>query len=57
MLMVGKGNRVELHNLGEDRAEDIDKDQSREHPDIVGRLSKLVLDWRPRCPRSRIPRA
>ena len=39
------GKRVELHNLIADRDEDIAKDQSKEHPEIVARLSKLALDW------------
>jgi hypothetical protein len=39
------GQRVELHNLKSNRTEDISKDQSKDHPEIVARLSKLVRDW------------
>ncbi len=44
------GQRVELHNLKLDRAEDISKDQSKEHPEIVARLKKLALDWNATLP-------
>jgi len=39
------GKRVELHNLKSDFLEDVDKDQSKKHPEIVKRLTKMVLDW------------
>ena len=39
------GQRVELHNLKTNRTEDIAKDQSKDHPEIVARLSKLIRDW------------
>ncbi|MEP6672079.1 MAG: sulfatase-like hydrolase/transferase [Chthoniobacter sp.] len=39
------GKRVELHNLIADRNEDIAKDQSKEHPELVARLTKMALDW------------
>ena len=44
------GQRVELHNLKLNRAEDVAKDQSKDHPEIVARLSKLALDWKATLP-------
>jgi hypothetical protein len=39
------GQQTELHNLKSNRAEDVAKDQSKAHPEIVTRLSKMVHDW------------
>ncbi|QDU91351.1 Arylsulfatase [Pirellulimonas nuda] len=39
------GARAELHNLKADRAEAVAKDQSKEHPEIAARLTKMALDW------------
>ncbi|EMI43313.1 sulfatase-like hydrolase/transferase [Rhodopirellula sp. SWK7] len=44
------GQRVELHNMKTDRAEDIAKDQSKEHPELVSRLTKMALDWKATLP-------
>ena len=44
------GHKVELHNLTANRAEDVAKDQSKEHPEIVARLSKLALEWHATLP-------
>ncbi|TWU44222.1 Arylsulfatase [Novipirellula aureliae] len=44
------GKRVELHNMKTDRAEDIAKDQSKEYPEVVSRLTKMVLDWKATLP-------
>ena len=44
------GQKVELHNLKANRAEDIAKDQSKDHPEIVARLRKLALDWKVTLP-------
>jgi N-acetylgalactosamine-6-sulfatase len=44
------GQKVELHNLKSNRAEDIAKDQSKDHPGIVARLTKLALDWKATLP-------
>jgi N-acetylgalactosamine-6-sulfatase len=44
------GQRVELHNLKSNRAEDVAKDQSKDHPEIVARLTKLALDWKATLP-------
>jgi N-acetylgalactosamine-6-sulfatase len=44
------GQRVELHNLPSNRAEDITRNQSKEHPEIVQRLTKLVLEWNASLP-------
>ncbi len=39
------GSRVELHNLITNRDEKIDKDQSKEHPEMVAKMTKMALDW------------
>jgi len=44
------GHRVELHNLKSNRAEDVSKDQAKEHPKIVAHLKKLALDWNATLP-------
>ncbi|MCX8496348.1 MAG: sulfatase-like hydrolase/transferase [Akkermansiaceae bacterium] len=44
------GQRVELHNLKTNRSEDISKDQSKDHPEIVARLTKQTLDWNATLP-------
>jgi N-acetylgalactosamine-6-sulfatase len=46
--MTEDAKRVELHQLVNDRAEA--KDVAKEHPEIVARLSKLVLDWKATLP-------
>ena len=48
LTMTEDAKRVELHQLVNDRAEA--KDVSKEHPEIVARLSKLVLDWKATLP-------
>ncbi|MEO6788710.1 MAG: sulfatase-like hydrolase/transferase, partial [Chthoniobacteraceae bacterium] len=48
LAMTDDAKRVELHRLTEDRAEA--NDVAKEHPDIVARLSKLVLDWKATLP-------
>jgi len=40
--MTEDTKRVELHDLGQDSAEATDL--SKDHPEIVARLSKLALD-------------
>ena len=45
LLMTYGAERVELHDLSQDRAEDAGRDQSKAHPEIVARLSKLALEW------------
>lgn len=55
LVMTYGANRVELHNLGTDRAENARKDQSQEHPEIVARLSKLALDWQATLPTTADP--
>ncbi len=44
------GQRVEFHNLKANRTEDISKDQSKDHPEIVARLKKQALDWNATLP-------
>ncbi|GDY20622.1 N-acetylgalactosamine-6-sulfatase [Verrucomicrobiota bacterium] len=44
------GQKVELHNLKSNRAEDVAKDQSKDHPEIVARLKKQALDWNATLP-------
>lgn len=50
LMMTYGAERVELHNLKTDRAEDVSKDQAKAHPEIVARLSKLALDWHATLP-------
>lgn len=48
LAMSSDAKRVELHQLGNDRAEA--KDVARQHPVIVERLTKLVLAWKATLP-------
>ena len=50
LLTTFDGQRVELHNLKSNRAVDVAKDQSKDHPEIVARLTKLALDWKATLP-------
>ncbi|MBL9189664.1 MAG: sulfatase-like hydrolase/transferase [Opitutaceae bacterium] len=44
------GTQSELHNLKWNRAEDAAQDQSKAHPDITARLTKMVLAWNATLP-------
>lgn len=46
----GNAEGVELHHLKSDRVEEAGKEQSKEHPEIVARLTKLALDWKATLP-------
>ena len=48
LLLAEDAKRVELHRIPTDRAESTDV--AKEHPDIVARLTKLVLDWKTTLP-------
>ncbi|MCY2977456.1 MAG: sulfatase-like hydrolase/transferase [Planctomycetota bacterium] len=48
LVTTDDANRIELHQLKDDRAESVDL--AKEHPDIVARLTKLVLDWNATLP-------
>ncbi len=48
LAMTYDAQRVELHQLIEDRAEA--KDTSKEHPEVVARLAKLAQDWKATLP-------
>jgi len=48
LAMTYDASRVELHQLINDRAEA--KDVAKENPEIVARLSRLVLDWKSSLP-------
>ena len=50
LVMTYGAERVELHNLNSDRAEDAGRDEAKAHPEIVARLSKLLLDWHATLP-------
>jgi N-acetylgalactosamine-6-sulfatase len=50
LAMTFGGERVELHNLSADRSEAVGQDQSRKHPEIVARLSKLATEWHATLP-------
>ncbi len=48
LAMTDDAQRVELHRLTDDRAEDTD--MAKDHPEIVTRLSKLALAWKSTLP-------
>ncbi len=48
LVMTNGAQRVELHDLSDDRAET--SDAAKDHPDIVTRLSSLALDWKATLP-------
>jgi N-acetylgalactosamine-6-sulfatase len=48
LVMTDDAKRVELHHLAHDHAEATNV--AKDHPDIVARLSKLVLDWKATLP-------
>jgi N-acetylgalactosamine-6-sulfatase len=45
LLTTYDGARTELYDLTANRAEDAAKDQSKQQPEIVARLTRLVLEW------------
>ena len=44
------GKRSELYNLPANRAEDVAKNQAKEHPQVVARLTRLALEWNATLP-------
>jgi N-acetylgalactosamine-6-sulfatase len=48
LVLTDDAQRVELHHLTQDRAEA--NDVSKDHPEIVTRLTKLALDWKATLP-------
>ena len=52
--MTEDGNRTELYQLDQDRAEA--RDVSSEHPEIVARLTALVREWKASLPESPDPK-
>jgi hypothetical protein len=44
------GKRSELYNLPANRAEDVTKDQAKEQPEVVARLTQLTLQWNATLP-------
>lgn len=48
LVLTYDAQRVELHHLRYDRAEA--KDVAKDHPEVVERLTKLVLDWKASLP-------
>jgi N-acetylgalactosamine-6-sulfatase len=48
LVLTDGAQRIELHHLTHDRAEATDV--SKDHPDIVARLSKMALDWKATLP-------
>lgn len=50
LLMTEDAQRVELHNLKTDRAEEAGKDVSKAHPEIVTRLMIMALQWKATLP-------
>jgi N-acetylgalactosamine-6-sulfatase len=53
LVMTDDAKRIELHHVPNDRAEA--RDVSREHPELVSRLSKLALEWKATLPTSPNP--
>lgn len=53
LALTYDAKHVELHQLVGDRAES--KDSAKEHPELVARLSKLVLDWKATLPKGPNP--
>lgn len=54
LLMTEDGNRTELYQLDQDRAEA--RDVSSEHPEILARLTALVREWKASLPESPDPK-
>ncbi|RMF42372.1 MAG: N-acetylgalactosamine 6-sulfate sulfatase (GALNS) [Planctomycetota bacterium] len=50
LLMTEDAKRIELHDLRTDRAEEAGKDLSTAHPDVVARLTKMILEWKSTLP-------
>ncbi len=50
LLLTYDAKRVELHHLIDDRAEAVEKNVAKEHPEIVARLSQLALNWKATLP-------
>ena len=48
LALTHDASRVELHRLSDDRAEA--RDVSKEHPEVVARLTRLALDWKSTLP-------
>lgn len=48
LALTDDAKRVELHRMGDDRAESADV--AKENPEIVARLTRLVLDWKATLP-------
>ena len=44
------GKRSELYDLAANRAEDVTKNQAKEHPEVVARLTRLALEWNATLP-------
>ena len=44
------GKRSELYNLPSNRAEDVNKNQAKEHPQVAARLTQLALEWNATLP-------
>ncbi|MGJ8653411.1 MAG: sulfatase-like hydrolase/transferase [Opitutaceae bacterium] len=45
LVTTFEGDRVELYNMKDNRFEDESQEKSKEHPEVVARLKKMVLDW------------
>jgi len=48
LALTGEGERFELHRISSDRTESTD--EAKDHPEIVAKLTKLVLDWKATLP-------
>ena len=54
LVMTDDARRVELHRLTDDRAEAVDV--SKDHPEVVARLTRLALDWKATLPEKPDPK-
>ncbi|MGJ8639223.1 MAG: sulfatase-like hydrolase/transferase [Opitutaceae bacterium] len=45
LVTTFEGDRIELYNLQDNRSEDASNDLSKEHPEVVARLKKMVFEW------------
>jgi len=55
LVTTFEGDRIELHNMKENRAEDASKDLSKENPEVVTRLKKMLFAWYAELPTTADP--
>ena len=45
LVTTFEGDRIELYDLKKNRAENVAQDQSKQNPEIVAHLKKMLFDW------------